>query len=87
MVLKSETVLRNLWAAPAMFIMASFISFALGREDGDLRFGWMFYFAGWIPPLVALVWCGARRENPGVGGVFALVVLLFFGLLYWLTYG
>ncbi|MGW4723897.1 hypothetical protein [Streptomyces sp. S1] len=37
-------------------------------------------------PQAALALCASRKESPGVGGAFALVVLLGFGLLFWLNH-
>ncbi|MFD3873960.1 hypothetical protein [Streptomyces sp. NPDC058623] len=84
--LTRETVVRNLWAAPALFVTAAFIAFVVVRSDAAVRVGWTLYFAGWLPPLTALAICAARKETPGVGGVFALVLLLAFGLLFWLNH-
>ncbi|MFD7262675.1 hypothetical protein [Streptomyces sp. NPDC059874] len=86
MALTRETVVRNLWASSALFVAAAFISFVVVRSDAAIRVGWMLYFAGWLPPLAALAICAARRDSPGVGGVFALVVLVGFGLLFWLNH-
>ncbi|MEU3603091.1 hypothetical protein ABZ714_30935 [Streptomyces sp. NPDC006798] len=87
MALQRATVVRNLWASPAMFVYAAGIVFILDRERDHERLGWSLYLAGWLPPLIALVWCAARQENPGIGGLFALTVLLSFGLLFWLNNG
>ncbi|MFG2987467.1 hypothetical protein ACGFYQ_40715 [Streptomyces sp. NPDC048258] len=86
MALTRETVVRNLWASSALFVAAAFIAFVVVRSDAAVRVGWMLYFAGWLPPLAALAVCVARRDRPGVGGVFALVVLVVFGLLFWLNH-
>ncbi|MFJ3880550.1 hypothetical protein ACIPW5_24195 [Streptomyces sp. NPDC090077] len=86
MALTRETVVRNLWASPALFVTAAFIAFVVVRSDTAVRVGWMLYFAGWLPPLVAVAVCAVRRERPGVGGAFALLVLAGFGLLFWLNH-
>ncbi len=86
MALTRETVVRNLWASPALFVAAAFIAFVVVRSDAAVRVGWMFYFAGWLPPLAALAICAARKDSPGVGGVFALALLLTFGFLFWLNH-
>lgn len=79
--------MRNLWASPALFVTASLTAFVVVRSDAAIRAGWLFYFAGWVPPLIALAACAGRGERPGVGGVFALAVLALFGILFWLNHG
>ncbi|MFD3701402.1 hypothetical protein ACFWUZ_35800 [Streptomyces sp. NPDC058646] len=86
MALTRETVVRNLWASSALFVTAALIAFVGVRSDAGVRVGWMLYFAGWLPPLAALAMCAARKESPGVGGVFAVVLLSAFGLLFWLNH-
>ncbi|MFI5868403.1 hypothetical protein [Streptomyces sp. NPDC051546] len=86
MALTRETVVRNLWASSALFVTAAFIAFVVVRSDSAVRVGWVLYWAGWLPPLAALATCAARRESPGAGGVFALVILVAFGLLFWLNH-
>ncbi|MFJ4869030.1 hypothetical protein [Streptomyces sp. NPDC088757] len=86
MALTRETVIRNLWASPALFITAALIAFVVVRSDTATRVGWVLYSAGWLPAAIALTLCASRKENPGVGGTFALVVLLGFGLLFWLNH-
>ncbi|WP_329304647.1 hypothetical protein [Streptomyces anulatus] len=81
-----ETVVRNLWSSSALFVTAAFITFVVGRSDTADRVGWMIYIAGWLPPLTALAICATRKESPGAGGVFALALLLGFGLLFWLNH-
>ncbi|WP_432122673.1 hypothetical protein [Streptomyces sp. S1] len=81
-----ETVIRNLWASPGLFVTAALIAFVVVRSDTADRVGWAFYFAGWLPPAAALALCASRKESPGVGGAYALVVLLGFGLLFWLNH-
>ncbi|MFJ4972778.1 hypothetical protein [Streptomyces sp. NPDC088755] len=81
-----ETVVRNLWSSSALFVTAAFIAFVVVRSDTAVRVGWLLYFAGWLPPLTALAICAVRKESPGVGGVFALALLLGFGLLFWLNH-
>ncbi|MGA5220243.1 hypothetical protein ACPCAE_29800 [Streptomyces cinereoruber] len=86
MALTRETVVRNLWASPALFITVALIAFVVVRSDTATRVGWLFYFAGWLPATIALAVCASRKESPGVGGAFALVVLLGFGLMFWLNH-
>ncbi|MEW1551832.1 hypothetical protein [Streptomyces tsukubensis] len=81
-----ETVVRNLWAAPSLFIAAAFIAFILVRSDAAVRAGWILYFLGWLPPLIALAICTARKESPGPGGAFAFVALIAFGGIFWLNH-
>ncbi|MFH8616199.1 hypothetical protein ACH4E8_14140 [Streptomyces sp. NPDC017979] len=87
MALTRQTVVRNLWASPALFITAAFIAFILVRSDKAISIGWLLYWAGWLPPLAALVTCAASKEKPGTGGIFALCVLLIFGGVFWLNHG
>ncbi|WP_284575047.1 hypothetical protein [Streptomyces sp. 2P-4] len=87
MALTRETVVRNLWASPALFIAAAFVAFVVVRSEAAVRVGWLLYFAGWLPPLTALAVCIARKDRPGPGAAFAAMVLLGFGLLFWLNHG
>ncbi|WP_236244073.1 hypothetical protein [Streptomyces sp. CC210A] len=81
-----DTLLRNLWAAPALFAVAAFTAFnAVGTETA-VRVGWACYAAGWLPPLLALAVCAARRERPSVGGAAAGTVLVVLGALFRLNH-
>ncbi|MFK0050112.1 hypothetical protein ACIQU4_39615 [Streptomyces sp. NPDC090741] len=81
-----ETVVRNLWASPALFITAAVIAFVVVRSETAVRVGWLLYAVGWLPPLAALGICAARKESPGAGGAFALAVLVLFGFFFWLNH-
>ncbi|MFK0188271.1 hypothetical protein ACIQV1_29120 [Streptomyces rubiginosohelvolus] len=81
-----ETVMRNLWSSSALFVTAAFIAFVVVRSDTADRVGWILYTAGWLPPLTATAICAARKESLGIGGAFALALLLGFGLLFWLNH-
>uniref|UniRef100_UPI002F915B46 hypothetical protein n=1 Tax=Streptomyces anulatus TaxID=1892 RepID=UPI002F915B46 len=78
--------MQNLWSSSALFVTAAFIAFVVVRSDTAVRVGWILYITGWLPPLTALAICAVRKESPGVGGAFALVLLLGFGLLFWLNH-
>jgi hypothetical protein len=74
---ESPQMLRHLWASPAIFILAAFISFnVVGNRDA----GWTLMAAGLVGPIAALVWQTTRRERPE--GAFALIPL---GLLAVMT--
>ncbi|WP_217650012.1 hypothetical protein, partial [Streptomyces sp. CC77] len=58
-----DTLLRNLWAAPALFAAAAFTAFNAVVTETAVRVGWACYAAGWLPPLLALAVCAARRGS------------------------
>ncbi|MCK1798558.1 hypothetical protein MTQ01_21525 [Streptomyces sp. XM4193] len=83
-----ETVQRYLWASPVCFTVAAAMCFALGPPSGDGHgVGWSLYAAGWLLPLVALVWRVGRGGYPGAGAKFAFGLLLTAGVLFALTGG
>ncbi|MFF4455204.1 hypothetical protein [Streptomyces goshikiensis] len=86
MALTRETVVRNLWASPALFVTAAFLSFVVVRSDTAVRVGWTLYFLGWLPPVAALAVCAVRKDRPGVGAAVALSILTVFGFLFWLNH-
>ncbi len=84
---RGQIVADNLWGSPALFAGCAFLFFFLLRNDTGERIGWTLYFCGWVPPLCMAVWCAVTRQKPGVGGVFAPVLLIAAGFVFWLNHG
>ncbi|HET6357821.1 hypothetical protein ACFYW6_05935 [Streptomyces sp. NPDC002659] len=84
---RRETIERNLWAAPAMFVAVSWALFQKDDASSASTVAWIIYTAGWIPALGLLVRSAAQRRNPGVGAVFAFGLLVLMGLLFWANHG
>ncbi|WP_236241469.1 hypothetical protein [Streptomyces sp. CC228A] len=81
-----DVLVRNLWASPAVFVTAAFTAFNAVGTDLAVRVGWACYAAGWLPPILAVAVCAARKQRPGMGGAAAAAVLAVFGALFWLNH-
>ncbi|MFI8435799.1 hypothetical protein ACIGJO_18985 [Streptomyces sp. NPDC079020] len=82
---RRETIERNLWASPALFVLAAWVLFRLGDGTSTERLtdlAWITYAVGWVPALVMLGRSAVRRTNPGVGAAFAFTVLVLMGVLF-----
>ncbi|TQK44717.1 hypothetical protein FBY35_6240 [Streptomyces sp. SLBN-118] len=82
-----ETIERNLWAAPAVFVAVSWALFQKNDATSASTVAWIIYTAGWIAALGLLVRSAGRRRNPGVGAVFAFGVLVLMGAQFWANQG
>jgi len=82
---RTETIERNIWASPALFITVALVLFRIGdwRADGNLvALAWAVYAAGWIPALVMLARAVVTRTNPGIGPAVICGFLVVMGLLF-----
>ncbi len=84
---RQETVERNLWAAPALFVLVAWIIFKIDGGSSVTAAGWIVYAAGWIPALVMLVRSVAQSRNPGIGAVVAYGLLILMGIFFWGNHG
>lgn len=84
---RQETIERNLWAAPALFVFVAWIIFKIDGRSSASTAGWIVYGTGWIPALIMLVRSVAQRRNPGVGAVVAYGLLIFMGIFFWGNHG
>ncbi|MFJ9667234.1 hypothetical protein ACIRPP_21920 [Streptomyces sp. NPDC101219] len=80
---RQETIERNLWAAPALFVFAAWIIFKTDGGSSVSTAGWIVYAAGWIPALVMLVRSVTQGRNPGIGAAVAYGILILMGILFW----
>ncbi|MCX4677079.1 hypothetical protein OG413_17520 [Streptomyces sp. NBC_01433] len=82
---RRETVERNLWASPALFVLAAWALFLAGdlaSTDRLADLAWISYAVGWLPALVMLGRSLIRRANPGYGAVFSFGILVLMGTLF-----
>ncbi|MFD9421509.1 MULTISPECIES: hypothetical protein [unclassified Streptomyces] len=82
---RRETVERNLWASPALFVLAAWALFRAGdlaSTDRLTDLAWISYAVGWLPALVMLVRSLVRRAAPGFGAVFSFGILVLMGALF-----
>ncbi|MFI1397630.1 hypothetical protein [Streptomyces sp. NPDC020681] len=79
---RQETIERNLWAAPALFVLVAWVLFKAGDGSSSSAAAWIVYAAGWVPALIMLIRSAFRRKNPGVGAVFAFSILLVMGAFF-----
>ncbi|MEU7662301.1 hypothetical protein [Streptomyces lincolnensis] len=82
-----KIVADNMWGSAALFVCASFITFLFIRTEGARTAGWALYWCGWIAPSIMAIWCLAKRQNPGIGGIFSFTLLALSGFLFWLNHG
>ncbi|MEW2129111.1 hypothetical protein [Streptomyces sp. NPDC005435] len=84
---RDQVIADNLWGSPAVFVCLAFLSFYVFRSASGDRIGWTLYFCGWLPAVAMGAWSAVKRRSPGVGGVFALVLLTASGGVFWLNHG
>ncbi|MHC5902738.1 hypothetical protein ACVNF4_02295 [Streptomyces sp. S6] len=84
---RAQSIEDTLWGSPAIFAFLAFLTFFTFRTDAGDRIGWILYFGGWIPAVGMGLWCAVTRRAPGVGGVFAPVLLVVAGFVLWLNHG
>ncbi|MGR8010449.1 hypothetical protein [Streptomyces hypolithicus] len=83
---RQETIERNLWAAPALFVLVAWVLFK--TDDSSVsRVAWTVYAVGWVPALIMLVRAAATRRNPGIGAVVGCGILILMGAFFWANHG
>lgn len=79
---RQETVERNLWAAPALFVLVAWVMFKM--DDSKVStLAWAVYAVGWLPAVVLLVKAAVTRRNPGIGAVVGCGLLVLMGAFFW----
>ncbi|MFF3953231.1 hypothetical protein ACFYY1_08485 [Streptomyces sp. NPDC001890] len=84
---RQQAIERNLWAAPALFVLVAWVLFKADTGASMQRVAWIIYAVGWIPALGMLGRAVALRRNPGIGAVFGCGILLLMGALFWVNHG
>ncbi|MEL5959383.1 hypothetical protein AADR41_32305 [Streptomyces sp. CLV115] len=84
---RQETIERNLWAAPALFVFVAWVLFKVDSSPVMPRIAWAVYAAGWIPVLGMLGRTAVQRRNPGIGAVFGCGILLITGAVFLANHG
>ncbi|MET9294639.1 hypothetical protein [Streptomyces sp. NPDC003077] len=85
---RSQAVLDNLFGSTALFMAASVVCFTLVTKkypEAGHEWGWISYAGGFVPPVIAGLWCAVARRRPGTGAAVAAVLLAVFGVLHWFT--
>ena len=83
---RRETVERNLWAAPALFVLAAWVMFKVDDSKVSAT-AWGVYAVGWLPAVVLLLKAAVTRRNPGIGAVVGCGLLVVMGAFFWANHG
>ncbi|MFD3516166.1 hypothetical protein [Streptomyces sp. NPDC058657] len=83
---RQETVERNLWAAPALFVLVAWVLFKRDESQASAA-AWAVYAVGWLPAVVLLAKAAVTRRNPGIGAVVGCGILVVMGAVFWMNHG
>ncbi|MGW7414604.1 hypothetical protein [Streptomyces sp. NPDC054863] len=84
---RQETIERNLWAAPALFVLVAWVLFKANGSASVSTTAWAVYAAGWIPAVILLIKAAVTRRNPGIGAVVGCGLLIVMGAFFWANHG